>query len=99
MKSSIKVLAAIALAVGLSAASAQSLSISPSGSVRINANDPDSGNRGQSNAPGQLKKEYGGSAKDYASGQQNKDQGDRWFDDKSNSSKAKSNSNGKGKNK
>ncbi len=62
------------LVLASSVAFAQSISISPSGTVKI-APDNASGSKGQETAPGQMKKEYGGTATDYAPGQQKKDGG------------------------
>jgi hypothetical protein len=62
------------LALASSVALAQSVSISPSGTAKI-APDNASGSKGQETAPGQMKKEYGGAATDYAPGQQRKDGG------------------------
>lgn len=70
---------------------AQSVSISPSGTVKI-APDSKSGNQGQETAPGQMKKQYGGAATDYAPGQQKKAGSSFSFG----SADAKSNSKAKG---
>lgn len=68
MNTLIKSLVAMSLALGLGAAHAQSISVSPSGNVSIGNND--AGNNGRATAPGQMQNRYGGSARDFAPGQQ-----------------------------
>ncbi len=67
--------ATIVTIVSMGPAHAQSVSISPSGTVRIGSGNDSPGAQGKASAPGQLKKEYGGSATDYAPGQQGKGSG------------------------
>lgn len=75
MKKIVTAFASIALIATAVSAYAQSISISPSGNVRIGTDDPTKAGQGRDTAPGQLKKEYGGSATDYAPGQQKKQGG------------------------
>ena len=76
MKNTFRIFATLALCLGISVANAQSITVSPTGSVRIGADNDgvgQGGGQGRQNAPGQMKKQYGGSATDYASGQQKND--------------------------
>ena len=74
MKSFVKPFVILSAMVFVGHAAAQSVNISPSG-VRIGADAPPPQTKGTEHAPGQLKKEYGGSATDYAPGQVKKDSG------------------------
>lgn len=74
MKSFVKSFVMLGAMVFVGHAAAQSVNISPSG-VRIGADTPPPQTKGTEHAPGQLKKEYGGSATDYAPGQIKKDSG------------------------
>lgn len=74
MKNLNKILIATALGLSIGAANAQSVTVSPTGGVRIgpDIDGGQGGGQGRQTAPGQLKKQYGGSATDYAPGQQKK---------------------------
>ena len=74
MKSFVKQFGMLTVMLFVGHAAAQSVNISPSG-VRIGADTPPPQTKGTEHAPGQLKKEYGGSATDYAPGQVKKDSG------------------------
>lgn len=74
MKKHIKQVLLVSALVLAGQAAAQSVNIGPGG-VRIGADTPPPQTKGTESAPGQLKKEYGGSATDYAPGQTKKDSG------------------------
>lgn len=74
MKSCIKQVLVLSALVFAGHAAAQSVNIGPGG-VRIGSDVPPAQTKGTEHAPGQLKKEYGGSATDYAPGQVKKDTG------------------------
>ena len=100
MKSFVKSFVMLTVMLFVGHAAAQSVNISPSG-VRIGADAPPPQTKGTEHAPGQLKKEYGGSATDYAPGQVKKDSGTSINfgsgDDKPSAKSAKSAKDSKGK--
>lgn len=94
----VKPVAVVVLMLGLDAgiAQAQSVSISPSGAVRIGGDNEHVG-EGRETAPGQMKKEFGGSATDYAPGQQKKGGSTILFGEDKDGRNGKSNSHDKDK--
>ncbi len=99
MKKTVKAIlvGALTLGLGVGAVNAQTISISPTGSVKIGGDNDGGVGKGRETAPGQMKKEYGGSATDYAPGQQKKGGGSTLtFGDDKNGKEGKSKSQGKG---